>query len=64
MEVQQKEEFIVCPACHEEDFVTVKKGFNIVNCPYCEYYFIVYLDETGQAWTREHGVLAPEANDR
>lgn len=57
-----KEEFIVCPCCGEEDFVIVIRGFNIVNCQHCEYYLIVYLDETGKSWTREHGVLAPDAN--
>ncbi len=57
MKIQQKEEFILCPCCNEEDFVTVTRGFNIVNCPHCEYYLIVYLDETGKAWTREPGVL-------
>ncbi len=58
MEVKNKEEFIVCPSCGEEDFVKVISGFNIVNCPYCEYFLIVYLDDTGKAWTREPGVLA------
>jgi hypothetical protein len=62
MEAKTKEEFMVCPCCGEEAFVTVTSGFNIVNCPTCEYYLIVYLDDTGQAWTREHGVLA--ADDR
>ena len=59
-----KEEFIVCPCCGEEAFVTVHRGFNIVDCAICEYYLIVYLDETGKAWTREPGVLAADANDR
>jgi hypothetical protein len=60
MEVNKKEEFIICPCCQEEDFVTVHRGFNIVNCPHCEYYLIVYLDETGKSWTRETGVLAAD----
>ena len=63
MDYQQKEEFIICPCCSEEGFVTVKRGFNIVNCSYCEYYLIVYLDETGKAWTREQGVLETGSND-
>jgi hypothetical protein len=61
MEIQQKEEFIICPCCQEEDFVTVHRGFNIVNCPHCEYYCIVYLDDSGKAWTREHGILQTDA---
>lgn len=57
MGVQQKEEFMVCPCCQEEGFVAVRRGFNLVNCPYCEYFLIIYLDESGKSWTREHGVL-------
>lgn len=53
-----KEEFLVCPACGEEAFVAVTRGFNIVNCPHCEYFLIVFLDDEGRAWTREQGVLA------
>jgi Zn-finger nucleic acid-binding protein len=64
MDGETKEEFMVCPCCGEEAFVTVTKGFNIVDCPTCEYFFIVYLDETGKAWTRESGVLAMDANDK
>jgi hypothetical protein len=58
MEMQPKEEFMVCPSCGEEGFVAVQRGFNIMNCPHCDYFLIVYLDETGKAWTREPGVLA------
>ena len=61
--MEVKEEFMVCPCCGEEDCVTVTRGFNIVNCPSCEYFLIVYLDETGKAWTREHGVLVTGDND-
>jgi hypothetical protein len=57
-----KEEFIICPCCSEEALVTLTRGFNIVNCPSCEYFVIVFLDETGKAWTREPGVL--EADHR
>ncbi|MBM4288980.1 MAG: hypothetical protein FJ135_12720 [Deltaproteobacteria bacterium] len=55
---QVKEEFIVCPCCGEEAFVRLIRGFNKVDCPFCDYYLIVYLDETGTAWTRETGVMA------
>jgi hypothetical protein len=58
MDINHKEEFIICPCCGEEAFVTVNPGFNKIDCPACEYYLIVYLDETGKSWTREHGVLA------
>ena len=51
------EEFMICPCCQEEAFVPVRRGFNIVCCPFCEYFFIVFLDEQGQSWTREVGVL-------
>jgi len=63
MDILTKEEFMVCPCCGEEDFVTVTRGFNIVNCPNCEYFLIVYLDDVGKAWTREHWVLATDDHD-
>lgn len=63
MAVPPQEEFMVCPCCGEEAFVTLNRGFNIVNCPYCEYFFIVYLDDAAQAWTREPGVLATDGRD-
>ena len=63
MDILTKEEFMVCPCCGEEDFVTVTGGFNIVNCPNCEYFLIVYLDATGKVWTREHWVLATDDHD-
>lgn len=58
-----KEEFFVCPSCSEESCVTLTRGFNIVNCPICEYFLIVFLDETGKAWTREPGVLEADPSE-
>lgn len=60
--MEKQEVFIICPSCGEEAFVAVRRGFNIVNCPQCDYFLIAYLDEAGQSWTREPGVL--EGADR
>lgn len=56
---QEKEAFMVCPHCQEEGFVPVRPGFNLIPCPFCEYFFVVYVDEHGRSWTREVGVLEP-----
>ncbi len=56
---KEQEEFMLCPCCQEEAFVSVRPGFNLINCPFCEYFFVVYVDEQGRRWTREVGVLAP-----
>ncbi len=57
---QPQEEYIICPNCQEEAFVQVRPGFNIVQCPCCPYFFIVYVDQEGLCWTREVGVLQPK----
>ncbi|HAY22910.1 hypothetical protein [Desulfobacca acetoxidans] len=62
MNFKDKEEFIICPQCGEEAFVTLRYGFNKVDCPVCEYFLIVYLDTDGKAWTRELGVLETAEN--
>jgi len=54
-----EEVFMLCPSCQEEAFVPVACGFNLVCCPYCDYCCVVFLDEQGQSWTREVGVLVP-----
>lgn len=53
-----REFFIICPNCGEEAIITLQPGFNKADCPYCDFYFIVFLDAEGQPWTRVPGVLA------
>ncbi len=53
-----QEIFFFCPHCGEEAVAALQPGFNKVACPYCPYYFIVYLDGDGRPWTRVPGVLA------
>ncbi len=53
-----KECFILCPNCGEEAVITLQPGFNRAACPCCDFYFIVFLDQDGQLWTRVPGVLA------
>lgn len=51
---------MICPCCQEESFVQMHRGFNIVTCPLCGYFFVVYQDDQGRSWTREVGVLNPD----
>ncbi|MFP3867304.1 MAG: hypothetical protein ACLFUU_03965 [Desulfobacteraceae bacterium] len=51
------EVFFQCPHCGEESVLQVAPGWNKLDCPYCDYYLIVYQDEAAHLWTRTPGVL-------
>ncbi len=60
---RQVEEFMLCPVCEEEACIRLRPGFNLVNCPCCDYCFVVYVDAEGRSWTREAGVLLSRGDD-